>query len=1204
MSDQEADKSTNVVQYTVVEEQVIDSDGQIIEQRIISEDGQPIPNTASEGRGRRVEVVEFVEEIQPVTEVRETVRTKTTYETTKMIKTASGRMIDLDSIELPGEPFTIPDPAPDDPNPAPFKWSRSQLRALIDAKSLRALKAFGGVEGLVEGLNTHTEYGLADIRPMPRTGTMHSVRSALKGDNKSYSEQRTDVENRVRIYGVNSLPERHAKTLLSFIWAALQERILILLMVAAVISLALGIYEDQTNSPEEPDVHWIEGFAILVAVSIVVLVGSINDWQKDRQFRKLNAKKEDRMVKVIREGAQTQLSIHHLVVGDIMTIEPGDIVAADAIFISGHNVKCDESGITGESDAIRKRSFEECVAEIPSLGPLDHPSDPFVISGSKVLEGVGRAVVVAVGENSFHGRIMLSLRQEMTDTPLQVKLNKLAESIAKLGSGAALLMLLILIILYFARFEDQSHEAADIASNLVSIVITAVTVVVVAVPEGLPLAVTLALAFAMTRMLKDNNLVRVLAACETMGNATTVCSDKTGTLTQNRMTVVAGIVGRTRLFARVEDSVTGFPGAINIDDLVKEQPKEVTELIQQAVATNSNAFWDPTAQEFVGSKTETALLAWTRNQGAPEYTQIREQYPVEQLWPFSSERKSMCTLIRITDPADGHVLHRAHVKGASEIILSRCTRVLLADSSSLESEPLTSEVREKLLQTIEQFASQSLRTIGIAYRDFPDYDPERPLDDKDLSSDLTLICIVGIEDPLREGVVDAVRLCQRAGVTVRMVTGDNILTARAIATKCGIFTAGGIVMEGPKFRTLSNDQMREVIPRLQVLARSSPEDKRILVGKLKEMGDIVAVTGDGTNDGPALKMADIGFSMGIAGTEVAKEASSIILMDDNFASIVKAIMWGRSVNDAVKKFLQFQLTVNVTAVLLAFVSAIVSASSSDHDGSGKSVLTAVQLLWVNLIMDTLAALALATDPPTLDLLNRQPEPRTAPLITFAMWKMILFQAALQVTICLILLYVGDKIFDLSEDEEDGPTVLGTMVFNTFVWLQIFNEVNCRRLDNGINVLKGILRNRIFIGIFVFITVCQVIIVEFGGYAFYTTSLTAIQWVVCVVLGMLSLPLGAVVRLIPDRLFRCIGPIARLQDNQYRNPERDALYDWKKDIRDVRTELNVFRALRGGRLRAYRDAIPAATMLPSIVASTVGVGVSMQSQPPMAKNLAT
>jgi Ca2+-transporting ATPase len=301
---------------------------------------------------------------------------------------------------------------------------------------------------------------------------------------------------------------------------------------------------------------------------------------------------------------------------------------------------------------------------------------------------------------------------------------------------------------------------------------------------------------------------------------------------------------------------------------------------------------------------------------------------------------------------------------------------------------------------------------------------------EDIFRQMVLLSIVGIQDPLREGVPQAVKTCQNAGVVVRMVTGDNMITAKAIAEECGIFTPGGIVMEGPAFRKLSKTKMDQVIPRLQVLARSSPEDKRILVKRLKELGETVAVTGDGTNDAPALKTADVGFSMGIAGTEVAKEASAIILMDDNFNSIVKAMMWGRAVNDAVKKFLQFQVTVNITAVLLTFISAV---SSSDEE----SVLTAVQLLWVNLIMDTMAALALATDPPTPSILDRKPDPKSAPLITITMWKMILGEAIYQLAITLLLFFGAEKILSYTSDREIAQ--IPTLVFNTFVWMQIFNQ---------------------------------------------------------------------------------------------------------------------------------------------------------------------
>lgn len=325
-----------------------------------------------------------------------------------------------------------------------------------------------------------------------------------------------------------------------------------------------------------------------------------------------------------------------------------------------------------------------------------------------------------------------------------------------------------------------------------------------------------------------------------------------------------------------------------------------------------------------------------------------------------------------------------------------------------------------------------------------------------LADELTLIGITGIEDPLREGVQDAVMKCHRAGVTVKMCTGDNVLTARSIATQCGIFTKGGIIMEGPVFRKLSQAKMIEIVPRLQVLARSSPEDKKILVETLKMIGEVVAVTGDGTNDGPALKTANVGFSMGIAGTEVAKEASDIILMDDNFSSIVKAIMWGRCVNDAVRKFLQFQISTNVTAVVITFVSAVASVEET-------SVLSAVQLLWINIIMDTFAALALATDPATEKLLERKPDKKTAPLFSVEMYKMILMQSIYQIVIILVFHFKGIDILGF-EHTAQNEKIVKTLVFNAFVFAQIFNSVNCRRLDSKLNIFEGITKNRFFIGI--------------------------------------------------------------------------------------------------------------------------------------------
>lgn len=604
-----------------------------------------------------------------------------------------------------------------------------------------------------------------------------------------------------------------------------------------------------------------------------------------------------------------------------------------------------------------------------------------------------------------------------------------------ISSSGALLLFVVLFIRFLVSLPTSGASGAVKGSQFMDILIVAITLVVVAVPEGLPLAVTLALAFATTRMLKENNLVRVLRACETMGNATTICSDKTGTLTRNEMTVVAGTVGRD---AKFEASASEDDKALSIPKAVQRYSSSIKNLLLQSIVVNSTAFEgeDAGVQTFIGSKTETAMLMFARDHlGMDSVSRERSSAQIIQLIPFDSGRKCMGVVVKLPNG-----VHRLFVKGASEILLGKATRYTsdVTEETITEAE-LTSDDIASLASTINVYAERSLRTIGMLYKDYTHWPPvgaavmeddASMVDFDSIFNEMTFLGLVGIMDPLRPGVADAVASCQKAGVVVRMVTGDNVVTARAIAKECGIYSEGGIVMEGPAFRQLTESEMDEILPNLQVLARSSPEDKRILVRRLKELGETVAVTGDGTNDGPALKMADVGFSMGIAGTEVAKEASSIILMDDNFSSIVKAIMWGRAVNDAVRKFLQFQLTVNITAVLLTFVTAV---SSSDRS----SVLTAVQLLWVNLIMDTFAALALATDAPTPEILDRKPTPKSASLISLNMWKMIIGQAVFQLVVTFVMNFAGENILNYSGQAQERE--LRTMVFNTFVWMQIFNE---------------------------------------------------------------------------------------------------------------------------------------------------------------------
>ncbi|KAI9929444.1 hypothetical protein ASPWEDRAFT_109931 [Aspergillus wentii DTO 134E9] len=996
-----------------------------------------------------------------------------------------------------------PDPGsePDfDVHSNPFAFSPGQLNKLLNPKSLAAFAALGGLPGLIRGLHTDPTIGLS------ANETTLPGQTNQDGSAASSSEIFCD---RIRVFKRNILPEKKAIPLWILMWMAYNDKVLLLLTAAAVISLALGLYETfgTYHEPGSPmPVDWVEGCAICIAIVIVVMVGSLNDYQKEWAFVKLNAKKEDREVKVIRSGKTVIISVHDLLVGDILHLEPGDLIPADAIFIDGHNIKCDESSATGESDQLKKTGAERVMRLLENGHTKSQDLDPFIISGSKVLEGIGTCLVTSVGINSSYGKILMAMRQDAEPTPLQKKLDGLASAIAKLGASAAILLFFVLLFRFLGTLSNNHRTGTEKGSQFTDILIVAITVIVVAVPEGLPLAVTLALAFATTRMVKLNNLVRVLKSCETMGNATTVCSDKTGTLTQNRMTVVTGFFGDDSF-----DDKNQTGKERHSSSFANDMSHEHKRLIIESIAINSTAFEgeEDGVPGFIGSKTETALLGFARDVlGMGTLSEERANATVIQLMPFDSGRKCMGAAMKLPNGK-----YQFLVKGASEI--------LLGHSSTLWKPagyvPLDQQQRRILEEIILAYAKQSLRTISLVSREFSEWPPHDAISAEDSSSadfslllqDMVFLGVVGIQDPIRPGVPAAVAKCHHAGVTVRMVTGDNMVTAKAIATDCGIYT-GGMVMEGPEFRLLSDQQFEETLPRLQVLARSSPEDKRILVTKLRDMGEIVAVTGDGTNDGPALKAANIGFSMGISGTEVAKEASAIVLMDDNFTSILTALMWGRAVNDAVRKFLQFQITVNITAVLLTFISSV-------SDSEMRSVLTAVQLLWINLIMDSLAALALATDPPTEQILDRKPPKRGAPLISVTMWKMIIGQSIFQLTVTLILYFAkGPGFLDYPDDERRS------IVFNTFVWMQIFNEFNNRRLDNRFNIFTGLHRNWFFIGINCIMVGCQIVIAFFGGTAFSIVPINGVQWAICIVVAALSLPWAVCIRIFPDDWFAAVA----------------------------------------------------------------------------------
>ncbi|KAK0522645.1 plasma membrane calcium [Tilletia horrida] len=1182
-------------------------------------------------------------------------------------------------------------------DPTPFRHRPYEFGDLIDPKSPKLLTEMGGINGLVARLGSDPHSGLNIAPTASAAAATEQPGDAEK--TQRVSEKNNDVENvpvqehqdyvsasqedRERVYGRNALPERKSKSLLLLMWLAFQDKILILLTVAAIVSLALGLYTDfggeekyvSCDNPPPglpgcpaPKVDWVEGVAIVVAILIVDLVGSLNDYQKERQFAKLNAKKDERNVKVIRQGKQALMSVHDVLVGDVLMLEPGEIIPCDGVFLRGHNVKCDESGATGESDMIRKVPYEECVQawEQAEQEGGKHPSkDCFLISGSRVLEGYGEYIVIAVGPNSFNGKLMLSLRTDAESTPLQAKLNNLAGLIAMLGAAAGALLFLALMIRFFVQLSTKPGRSSDEkAQSFIKILVISVTVIVVAVPEGLPLAITLALAFATKRMTKMNLLVRLLGSCETMANATVVCTDKTGTLTQNEMLVVAGAIGVDLQFADILDENRG---RVNEGDLVIDQ-KDINNYVQgplqtllnDSIAINSTAFEEEAKKDtedtasiidkipgplaklfrrkksstaaaekvvgFVGSKTETALLNLAKTLQWEHYKTSRERAEIVQMIPFSSERKAMGVVVKLREGG-----YRLFLKGASEVLTKACSSHVAvahqggeASTGPVQTKPFDADAAAKTEATINLLANQSLRTIAICYRDFAQWPPagasmvqdaaSPEVDYAFLSKDLTLIAITGIEDPLRPGVRDAVEACRLAGVQVKMCTGDNVLTAKSIAKQCGILSEGGIVMEGPVFRKLSDAEMTEVAPKLQVLARSSPEDKKILVEKLKSLGEVVGVTGDGTNDGPALKTANVGFSMGIAGTEVAKEASDIILMDDNFASIVSAIMWGRCVNDAVRKFLQFQLSVNVVAVIVTFVTAVASEEE-------QSILTAVQLLWLNIIMDTFAALALATDPATPKLLKRKPDRRNAPLISTDMWKMIIGQSIYQIIVVLVLNFRGRQLLGLTggdpSQERQDNVYMSALIFNVFVWCQLFNQLNCRRLDRKFNIFEDLHRNVWFLLIVAIECGAQVLIIFVGGAAFSATPLDGRGWGISLIAGLVSWPLAILIRLCPTEPIEKILIKIRLMNDPNALPTispeaaEEALKDpdseAAKALQLANNRLVAYSRIRGGRVRAHTlslttrskkkdpDATPQSIMalVPALIASAVSMAGSQE-----------
>ena len=762
--------------------------------------------------------------------------------------------------------------------------------------------------------------------------------------------------------------------------------------------------------------------------------------------------RKERSITISRDGQIQLLSIHSLLVGDIIHIRTGECLPVDAILLSGANIRADESTQTGEAESKLK---------VPLGNRTNINISPFLISGTSIVEGKGIAVVVNVGERTRLGQLRAMVEEkEEEPTPLQLKLEVIADLIGLFGVWAAVITMLVLTVNLAIKDSATGDDFFTMKTlrYVLSYVILAITIIVVAVPEGLPLAVTIALAYSVHKMKTQNNLVRKLQSCETMGGANTICSDKTGTLTYNNMSVVAAWIGSHKF------------GEEQIKNL-GEISTETLDTLCKGICVNTTAFLLPPTSENpgglkIGNATECALLKMCEELGY-DYKEYRDTEIL--MIPFSSERKRMTSIVNMenTDTV------RVFCKGASELILERCDTYLNEKGVPV---PLPPNVRLEIQKdVIQELGQEGIRTITLAYKDIPsnefdlEYYENRSRERlEEVENNLTFIGVVGIMDPIRSDVFDAVRQCENSGITVRMITGDNMETAKAIARRAGILTDESkrfSCMEGFEFRQMcgglkkirpgEENEMdlikmnifRMICSELRVLARSSPEDKYLLVSGLKCDGNIVAVTGDGTNDAPALKKANVGFAMGKSGTEVAKEAADIILLDDNFSSIVTACKWGRNVYGSIRKFLQFQLTVNVVAIFMVLLGGALD---------GRSPLNPVQMLWVNLIMDTFASLALATEPPSDTLLQDPPYSKTEFIISPAMIRNILCQSLFQIAFLSILLFGGPHLLSAPLNWvgikanfklwNTGPEHL-TIFFNTFVFMQIFNELNARKLKS-------------------------------------------------------------------------------------------------------------------------------------------------------------
>ena len=1133
---------------------------------------------------------------------------------------------------------------------------------------------------------------MQDINHFTEKGGINYLLEALGTDKTNGI---SSEENREQHFGSNKVFRKPPPTFWEFVVESLSDKMIIILICCSIFEIGISLFYI-FGQDEKDNMDWIDGTSIIIAVFVVVSVGSVTNYKKEMKFHALNDLQNGQTkYNVIRKGQPLSIIADDILVGDLIKINYGEILPADMLMVEGNGIKIDESSLTGESNAVSKKPYEKCREEYEQGN--NNPSSMILLSGTNVIEGAGVAIAIAIGEHSQKGIIRGTIdnAQEDNKTPLENKLNDIADLIGYFGLGSAIVTFVALGIQMLVRYLTSSEEFSipDMIKKLLTIIILCVSIIVVAIPEGLPLAVTLSLAFSIKKLMDNNNLVRKMHACETMGGANIICTDKTGTLTLNLMFV-------TRLIT--SDEKIEVPQTLKIEDINLKKAKSIdmekkirvehTELIENqeywdvlysAIALNVDCTINKLTQPNINGDTEKAETKNKTDQGFIEFLyQYKSPISVKkelylsnpenyQVSPFDSKKKRMTTYVKNENFPTGY---RLFTKGGADNAMSYCDRYINKNTGKVEK--LNEEIKDFVTKEIDEMNKKMMRTLYLCYNDISkeEYENCNETDENGLLIDqknLIFIGIFGLRDSLRGGVPRSVYQCHQAGVSVIMVTGDNLITATAIAKECNIFPVKidldnlrprdveknpnetndpekklahieellnikPYAMTGNSFyaaiegifcqvcgkdtqtctcpkseaeakelekkdkvkRPVKKDAIRnmdnfkKIATNMLVMARSQPIHKYALVLGLKSLGNVVAVTGDGTNDAPALSKSDVGFSMA-DGTDIAKEASDIIIMDNNFSSIVIAMIYGRSIYENIRKFLQFQLTVNFCACILVFICSCVG---------NETPLNSIQMLWVNLIMDSLGSLALATEPPYDELLCRKPTNRKESIINGRMWKHIVLQSIFEITILLVLYLMAPEFIPEyketileshktlkdcfgtlpgNEDNQNnilygnkdkwykdnktivddvagalyqecefmllkegkwkdtsladayphyinkyGGTTHMTLIFDVFVCYTLFNQVNCRIIDDSFNTFKRITKGLMFC----IVTLCelaiQILLSQFGYKVFHCVyeGLTFVQWMICLAISISTMIFNIIIKIIP--LEKVIDPYTK------------------------------------------------------------------------------